>query len=94
MNKAELVSKISEKSGATKKETENFVNTFLDVVTEALVEGDKIQLVGFGTFSTKERAARVGRNPRDPKQTIEIPSAIVPIFKAGEPLKKIVNQGK
>ncbi|WP_300277875.1 HU family DNA-binding protein [Peptacetobacter sp.] len=91
MNKAELVSKIAEKSELTKKEAEAALNAFMESVEEALVSGEKVQLVGFGTFETRDRAARQGRNPRDPEQVIEIPASKAPVFKAGKGLKDKVN---
>ena len=91
MNKAELVTKMTEKSGLSKKDAELALNAFMKSVEEALVEGDKVQLVGFGTFETRERAARQGRNPRDPQQVIEIPASKAPVFKAGRPLRDTVN---
>ena len=75
MNKAELVSKMAEKSGLTKKEAEAALNAFMSSVQDALVNNEKVQLVGFGTFETRERAARQGRNPRDPEQVIDIPAS-------------------
>ena len=91
MNKAELVAKMSEKSNLTKKESELALNAFMKVVEETLVAGDKVQLVGFGTFETRERAARSGRNPRNPEEVIEIPASKAPVFKAGKGLKELVN---
>ena len=91
MNKAELVSKIAEKSELTKKESEVALNAFMEAVEEALVAGDKVQLVGFGTFETRERAARQGRNPRNPEEVIEIAASKAPVFKAGKGLKDKVN---
>ena len=91
MNKAELVSKMAEKSELTKKEAEAALNAFMKSVEEALVAGDKVQLVGFGTFETRERAAREGRNPRT-KETINIPASTVPVFKAGKEFKERVNK--
>ena len=93
MNKAELVAKMVEKSEVelTKKQAEAALNSFMKSVEEALVEGDKVQLVGFGTFETRERAARQGRNPRDPKQVIEIAASKAPVFKAGRPLRDTIN---
>ncbi|HSQ33917.1 MAG TPA: HU family DNA-binding protein [Peptostreptococcaceae bacterium] len=91
MNKAELVTKIAEKSGLTKKESEQALNAFMGAVEEALVSGDKVQLVGFGTFETRERAARQGRNPRNPEEVIDIPASKAPVFKAGKGLKDTVN---
>ncbi|CAH2215120.1 MULTISPECIES: HU family DNA-binding protein [Tepidibacter] len=92
MNKAELVAKMAEYSGLTKKDAEAGLNAFMKSVEEALVEGDKVQLVGFGTFETRERAARQGRNPRNPEQVIEIPASKAPVFKAGKGLKDTVNK--
>lgn len=92
MNKAELVSKMAEKSELTKKEAEAALNAFMKSVEEALVAGDKVQLVGFGTFETRERAARQGRNPRDPQQVINIPASKAPVFKAGKSLKEAINK--
>lgn len=91
MNKAELVTKIAEKSGLTKKESEQALNAFMSSVEEALVSGDKVQLVGFGTFETRERAARQGRNPRNPEEVIDIPASKAPVFKAGKGLKDTIN---
>ena len=91
MNKAELVSKMAEKSGLTKKEAEAALNAFMSSVQDALVNNEKVQLVGFGTFETRERAARQGRNPRDPEQVIAIPASKAPVFKAGKGLKDIIN---
>ena len=91
MNKAQLVSEIAEKSELSKKEAEKALNAFMEVVEDALVQGDKVQLVGFGTFETRERAARQGRNPRDPQQVIEIPASKAPVFKPGKGLKDKIN---
>lgn len=91
MNKQELVSAMAEKSELTKKDTEAALNAFMESVEEALVSGDKIQLVGFGTFETRNRAARQGRNPKNPEQVIEIPASKAPAFKAGKKLKEAVN---
>ena len=96
MNKAELVSKMSEKCDGelTKKDIEAALNAFMASVEEALVNGEKVQLVGFGTFETRERAARQGRNPRDPQQVINIPASKAPVFKAGKSLREAVNPNK
>ena len=91
MNKAELVAKMAEKSGLSKKDAEAALNAFTMSVEEALVGGDKVQLVGFGTFETRERAARQGRNPRNPEEVINIPASNAPVFKAGKKLKDAVN---
>ena len=86
MNKVTLVAKIAEKSGLSKKQAELALGAFIDSVTEALKEGDKVQLMGFGTFEVKERAARTGRNPST-GATIEIPASKTPTFKAGKGLR-------
>lgn len=89
MNKADLVAAVAEKAGISKKESEKAVNAAFDAITAALVAGDKVQLVGFGAFETKERSARVGRNPKT-KEEIQIPASRVPAFKAGKALKDAV----
>ena len=91
MNKAELITSMAEKSQLTKKDAESALKAFIDSVQEALEGGDKVQLVGFGTFETRERAAREGRNPRT-KETITIPASTVPVFKAGKEFKDRVNK--
>ena len=90
MNKAELIAAMAAKTGDTKKGAEASVNAFVDVVTEALVKGDKVQLVGFGSFEVRKRAARKGRNPQT-KEEIKIPASKAPVFKAGKALKERVN---
>lgn len=92
MNKAELIAVVAEKTGFTKKESESAVNAFIGSVEDALVNGEKVQLIGFGTFETRERKARQGRNPRKPDETIEIPASTAPVFKAGKALKDAVNK--
>ena len=89
MNKAELIAAVAEKAGLSKKDSEAAVTAALDVITAALQEGDKVQLVGFGSFEVKSRAARTGRNPKT-REAIEIPASKVPVFKAGKALKDIV----
>ena len=89
MNKAELVAAVAEKTALSKKDSEKVVNAAFEAITEALVAGEKVQLVGFGSFETKERNARVGRNPRT-KEEIQIPASRVPAFKAGKALKDAV----
>ena len=91
MNKAELIAAIAAKTGDTKKGAEASVNAFVDVVTEALTEGDTVQLVGFGSFEVRKRAARKGRNPQT-KEEIKIPASKAPVFKAGKALKDLVNK--
>ena len=86
MNKVTLVAKIAEKSGLSKKQAELALGAFIDSVTEAHQEGDTVQLMGFGTFEVKERAARTGRNPST-GATIEIPASKTPTFKAGKGLR-------
>ena len=90
MNKTELVAAVAEQAGLSKKDAEAAVKAFTDVVAEALKAGDKIQLVGFGTFEVAERAARTGRNPQTGAD-MEIPASKSPKFKAGKALKDIVN---
>lgn len=90
MNKTELVSAIAEKTQLTKKDSELALKAFVDVVSEQLKKGEKIQLVGFGTFEVSERAARTGKNPQTGK-AISIPASKSPKFKAGKALKETVN---
>ena len=93
MNKQELVSKIAEKAGITKKQAEDALNAFTSSVEEALVARDKVQLIGFGTFEARERQPRQGRNPQKPGETIEIPGGYAPAFKSGKSLKDAVSKG-
>ena len=89
MNKAELIAAVAEKTGMSKKDTEAVVAATFEAVAETLANGDKVQLVGFGSFEVKKRAARLGRNPKT-KETIEIEASKVPVFKAGKALKDAV----
>ena len=89
MNKTELIAIAAENAGMTKKDTERVLNAALDAITAALIKGDKVQLSGFGTFETKEREARIGRNPHT-KEAIDIPATRVPSFKASKALKDTV----
>ena len=91
MNKSELITAMSEKSNLTKKDAEAALKAFIESVEGALENGEKVQLVGFGTFETRERAARTGRNPRT-KEEIQIPASTVPVFKAGKEFKEKVNK--
>lgn len=91
MNKADLIAAVAAKTGDTKKTAEASVNAFIEVVIEALKEGDKVQLVGFGSFEVRKRAARKGRNPQT-KEEIKIPASKAPVFKAGKALKDLVNK--
>ena len=89
MNKTELIAAAAEKAGLSKKDTEAVITAMVDAITEALSQEEKVQLVGFGSFEVKKRAARTGLNPRT-KETIEIPASAVPTFKAGKALKDAV----
>ena len=91
MNKAELVQAMSTKSDVTKKVAEAQLEAFIDVVTSSLKKGEKVQLVGFGSFEVRKRAARKGRNPQT-KEEIKIPASKAPVFKAGKALKDVVNK--
>lgn len=86
MNKATLIAQIAERSGLERKQAEKALEAFIDTVTQALKEGDKVQLVGFGSFEVKERAAHTGRNPAT-GEAIEIPASKTPVFKAGKTFK-------
>jgi DNA-binding protein HU-beta len=89
MNKAELISSVAEKTELTKKDSEKAVNAILEAIGAALRKGDKVQLVGFGTFEIRKRAARKGRNPQTGEE-INIAAAKVPVFKAGKSLREAV----
>ena len=89
MNKTELIAAVAEKTAMSKKDSEKAVCAILDAVTEALAAGDKVQLVGFGTFEVKERAGHLGRNPRT-KEAMEIPASRIAGFKVGKALKEAV----
>ena len=91
MNKSDLVAAMAAKTGDTKKSAEEALNAFVDVVTAALVKGEKVQLVGFGSFEVRTRAARKGHNPQT-KAEIKIPACKAPAFKAGKALKDVVNK--
>ena len=87
MNKAELALRLSERLGIPKKSAEDFVEMFEAVVTKALVDADEVTIAGFGTFSARTRSARMGVNPRNPSEKIQVPAVRVPKFKAGKALK-------
>ena len=91
MNKAELVTSMAEKSGLSKKDAEKALNAFIESVQGALKKGQKVGLVGFGSFEVRKRAARKGRNPRTAKE-IMIPASKAPVFKAGKTLKDAVSK--
>ncbi|MFL1672469.1 HU family DNA-binding protein [Paenibacillus dendritiformis] len=90
MNKQELIAAVSEKTGLTKKDTGTILEAFTEVVTDTLAQGDKVQIVGFGTFETRQRAARKGRNPQTGEE-MDIPESVVPAFKPGGKLKETIK---
>lgn len=94
MNKAELALRLSEKMGIPKKTAEDFVELFEELVTGALVEGQEVTIAGFGTFSSKVRSARMGVNPQNPTEKMQIPAVRVPKFKAGKALKDALKKPK
>lgn len=91
MNKTELISAVAEKLNASKKDADKFVSATFDVITEALAKGDKVALIGFGSFEVRERAEREGKNPQTGEK-VKIAACKVPGFKAGKALKNVVNQ--
>ncbi len=91
MNKLELITIVAEKSGIAKKDAERAVNAALDTVSAALSKGERVQLTGFGTFESKERSPRMGRNPHT-KEAVEIPATRVPTFKPSKNLKDMVGK--
>ena len=90
MNKVELIAAVTEKTGMSKKDAEKAVSAVLESVVEAVSSGDKVQLVGFGTFEVRNREARTGRNPRT-KEIVEIPASKAPVFKAGQAFKDAIR---
>lgn len=90
MNKNELIHAVAEKTALSKKDCEAAVSAMFDAITESLVQGEKVQLVGFGSFEVKQRAERVGRNPKT-KEAIQIPASKAPVFKPGKALKDAVD---
>ena len=92
MNKAELIATVAEKTDSTKKEAELAVNAVISTIEEELKKGEKVQLIGFGTFEVRQRKARQGRNPRKPGEVIKIAASKAPVFKAGKALKDAVNK--
>ncbi len=91
MNKTELIAAVAEKTDMTKVASAKAVEAVMETITEALAKGDSVTLIGFGTFTVRDRAARVGRDPRNPKKTIQIKASRVPAFKAGKGLRESVN---
>ena len=94
MNKAELALRLSERMDIPKKQAEDFVEYFEELVTKALVEGNEVTIAGFGTFSARTRTARMGVNPRKPSERIQVPEVRVPKFKAGKALKDALKKPK
>ena len=90
MNKSELIAAVASKTGLTKKESEQAVNATFAAIVDALKEGDRVQVVGFGSFETRQRAARVGKNPSTGAK-IDIPASKAPAFKAGKAFKESLN---
>ncbi|NLY42884.1 MAG: HU family DNA-binding protein [Clostridiaceae bacterium] len=91
MNKAELVAAMAEKAEMSKKDAEKALNAFIETVQEALARGEKVQLVGFGSFEVRQRAERKGRNPQT-KEEIIIPASKVPVFKVGKAMKDAISK--
>ncbi|ACV57249.1 MULTISPECIES: HU family DNA-binding protein [Alicyclobacillus] len=90
MNKMELINRVAEKTNLKKKDAESAVNAVFEIIEEALANGEKVQIIGFGTFETRSRAARSGRNPQT-GEVIEIPASTVPAFKPGNKLKEVTR---
>jgi DNA-binding protein HU-beta len=91
MNKNELISAVSDATELSKKDATAAVNATIDAISKAMAEGDKVQLIGFGTFETRERSAKTAKNPRT-GETVEVPACKAPAFKAGKALKELVNK--
>ena len=91
MNKTELIAAVAEKTGMTKKDAEAAIKAMLNAIEDALIKGDKVQLIGFGAFEVHERAARTGKNPRT-GEAVQIPAARSPVFKAGKAFKEKVDR--
>ncbi|MDR2074188.1 MAG: HU family DNA-binding protein [Oscillospiraceae bacterium] len=93
MTKADLVASLAESSGLEKNKCERFIDSFTEVIVKAVAEGEKVRLVGFGTFLSRERASRVGRSPKDGKE-IKIEASVTPAFKPGKLFKEALNRKK
>lgn len=91
MTKSDLIAKVAEKAGVSRKDADKATNAVLDTIVETLKEGDKVQLVGFGSFEVRKREARKGRNPRT-KEEITIPASSLPVFKAGKSFKDTISK--
>ena len=92
MNKADLITAVAEKTGSKKKDAEAAVNAMTACIEEALKVGEKVQIIGFGTFEVRQRKSRQGRNPRKPGEVIKMEASKAPVFKAGKALKDAVNK--
>ncbi len=92
MNKTSLVAAVAEKTGVAKKDVDKVTNAVFNTIGETMEKGEKVQIIGFGTFETRERKARMGRNPKKPDEKIQIPASTAPAFKAGKALKDTVNK--
>lgn len=92
MNKAELISRLAEKAGLSKKQAEDVVESFVETVISTLKAGGEVTIAGFGSFMAKTRLGRIGVNPQNPSEKIQIPSVTVPKFKAGKNLKEALKQ--
>ena len=92
MGKMELINAIANKMEVSKAEAERFLNAYMESIKEALLEEEEVKLVGFGTFSVQEKAATTARNPRNPKETIEVPAKKVVKFKLSKKLKDLFNE--
>lgn len=91
MTKTELINAVAEKNAMNKKDADKLVNSVFETISETLASGDKVAIVGFGTFEVRERAARIGHNPKT-KEKIQIPASLLPVFKAGKVLKEAVSK--
>jgi len=91
MNKAELISKVAESTNFTKKDTELIVSSVFETIEKTLVQGERVQIIGFGCFEVRDRKARLGRKPKEPTTTVHIPESKAPVFKAGKALKELIN---
>lgn len=92
MNKARLAEVIAERAGLSRKQSEDFIEAFVEVTKETLVSGEEVTITGFGAFMPKYRSARMGVDPQDPKKRIQVPAVIIPKFKAGKGLKDALKQ--
>ena len=91
MNKSELIALTADRTGLTKKDAERVLNTALELICDSMLEGGKVQLSGFGTFESKNREARIGRNPHT-KEAIDIPATRVPVFKPSKALRDLIGK--